>query len=222
LSDSFGIHQAHATETATQLGNGNEEGWRTPALLACRSGGRRTGHARQLAAPRIGELQPIPREARTRAKRILRQVAAALAVACPLRTIDNRSNYAVAVPRLSAAQARGEHGQKTSRTALSRDKPVWCVTLPLIACLSRSFRFASRPAPNRGLEFAALLNEPPNEHQNYVPQQQRAENGATPGSPGRFVRSHRCDRRPRAPGSVRKSIFTIQKRAYVEIKTHGI
>jgi hypothetical protein len=65
---------------------------------------------------RKGELRPILREARTRAKCIHRRIAAeALAVACPLRAIDNRSNYAVAVPRLSAERARGEHCQSTRK-----------------------------------------------------------------------------------------------------------
>jgi hypothetical protein len=60
----------------------------------------------------IGELRPIVREARTRAQRIHGRIAsAALAVACPLRTIDNRSNYAVTAPPLSAERARCEHCQ---------------------------------------------------------------------------------------------------------------
>jgi hypothetical protein len=40
----------------------------------------------------IGELRLNLREARTRAKRMHRPIAAALAVACRLGTIDNRSN----------------------------------------------------------------------------------------------------------------------------------
>jgi hypothetical protein len=53
------------------------------------------------------ELRPIAPESRTRAKRIHERIAvAAFAVACPLRTIDKRSNYAVAVFRLSVERAR--------------------------------------------------------------------------------------------------------------------
>jgi hypothetical protein len=54
----------------------------------------------------------MPREACTRAKGVHRRIAAAVSAdACPLRTIGNRSNYAVPVPLLSAKRASGDRGR---------------------------------------------------------------------------------------------------------------
>ena len=60
-----------------------------------------------------------------------------------------------------------------------------------------AFASVPRPWPDSGDPTAAAG---PVKHRLYVAKRPRAKGGKPPSSPGRFVRSRRCDRRPRAPG----------------------